>query len=155
MNTLIRSIGVILFFAVLLVGGTVQQTCARSPIHHKSTNYDILLMDGLLGTAVGGVAGLTVGVLGDAESEDVFTDYILPGMGIGVISGVVYALLSGNSPLYSRRLFMHNGQPKGILHFDADATLLDIEPIRALPRQKYSKEEESAQWRFELFTMSF
>ncbi len=157
MNLPTRMAGIILLAVMLILAGAVQQARALSPFQRRSAvKYDILLLDGLMGTAAGGAAGLTVGVLGDAESEDIFSDYILPGMGIGALGGVIYGLLYDNaSSLFYSNMYMHNGQPKGLLHFDAESSVLDFQPVRGLPRSECGKEEDRPKWRVNLFTMSF
>lgn len=155
MNLLTRSAGIAMLAAIVLLSGTARQAHALSPFQRRSIHYDILLMDSLLGTAVGGAAGLTVGVLGDAESEDIFSDYMLPGMGIGALSGVIYGLLyNSGSSLFYNDIYMHNGQPKGLLHFDVNSSVLDLRSVRALPRSDI-QEKDRPKWRVNLFTMSF
>lgn len=157
MNLLTRTASIAALSAVLILSSTAQSFAqGLQPIQWRSKNdYDVILLDGLFGTAIGGAAGLTIGVLSDAESENIFSDFILPGIGIGAISGVLYALLY-NSPSFYDRMYMNNGQPKGLLHFDADLSALDIHPARVLPRQEYRKAQDDAvKWRCDLFTMSF
>ena len=58
------------------------------------------------------------------------------------------------SPLFYSTLYMPNGQPKGLLHFDGEANVLDMHPARILPKQEYRHEDGPA-WRINLISMSF
>ena len=148
-----QMLGIWVLAAALLMGGGAQYAHAKSPLHMEKVDYRVLLMDTLLGTAVGGAAGLTFGVMGDAESEDILSDYIAPGLGIGALGGLLYALLY-DTPLFTKNLYLPNGHPKGILHIDVADRAVNVHPLRALPKQEF-RQEEGLAWRVNMVTMSF
>ncbi|MCI5120030.1 MAG: hypothetical protein D3908_02325 [Candidatus Electrothrix sp. AUS4] len=121
--------------------------------HCLHSNKDIVFIDTLWGAAVGGVAGLSIGLLSD-DDNDLFSDYVAKGAGIGAVGGLLYGLFHAPDPYYGHT-HLNNGQPKGLLHFDADDNLLAINLGKVIPRRQFDKDLEESKWRFDLFTTTF
>ena len=145
MNWLTRTVSIAVLAAALVLGGTTQG---------RTQPLDIILVDSLWGTAVGGIAGLSIGLLSEDDEDEIFSDYMAKGMGVGALGGLLYGLFHYAPPYYGQA-YLNNGQPKGLLHFNADDNILAINPGKAIPRQEFDKELEDSKWRFDLFTTSF
>lgn len=104
-------------------------------------------MDSLWGTAVGGIAGLSIGLLSEDDEDEIFSDYMVKGMGVGALGGLLYSFFHCSSSYY--------GQPKGLLHFSSDNNLLAVNLGKVIPRQEFDKDLKESKWRFDLFTTSF
>ncbi|MCI5207354.1 MAG: hypothetical protein D3910_00830 [Candidatus Electrothrix sp. ATG2] len=145
MNWLTRVVSIAVLSAVLVLGGTTQG---------RTQPLDIILVDSLWGTAVGGIAGLSIGLLSEDDDDEIFSEYMVKGMGVGALGGLLYGLFHYAPPYYGNA-YLNNGQPKGLLHFSANDNILAISPGKVLPRQEFDKELEESTWRFDLFTTSF
>ncbi|MCI5222029.1 MAG: hypothetical protein D3924_05000 [Candidatus Electrothrix sp. AR4] len=146
MNWLTRTVSIAVLSAILLLGGTTQG---------RSNTLDVIFVDSLWGTAVGGIAGLSIGLLAEDDDDEIFSEYMVKGMGVGALGGLLYGLFHYAPPYYGHT-YMNNGQPKGLLHFNADANVLAVRPAKVIPRQELSKyENDASKWRFDLFTTSF
>ena len=146
MNWLTRTVSIVALSAMLLLGGTTQG---------RSNTLDIVLVDSLWGAAVGGIAGLSVGLLAADDDDEIFSDYMVKGMGVGALGGLLYGMFAYAPPYYGQ-VYLNNGQPKGLLHFNADSNVLAISPAKVIPRQEFAKDEvDSSKWRFDLFTTTF
>ncbi|WPD22905.1 MAG: hypothetical protein Q3M24_03675 [Candidatus Electrothrix aestuarii] len=144
MNWLTKAVRITVLVAVLVLGGTTQG---------RTQSLNIVVIDSLWGAAVGGVAGLSIGLLSD-DDNDLFSDYVAKGAGVGAVGGLLYGLFSSPSPYYGQ-MYLNNGQPKGLLHFDADENLLAINLGKVIPRRQFDKDLEESKWRLDLFTTTF
>ena len=145
MNWLTRIVSIAVLSAVLVLGGTTQG---------RTQPLDIILVDSLWGTAVGGIAGLSIGLLSEDDDDEVFSEYMVKGMGVGALGGLLYGLFHYAPPYYGNA-YLINGQPKGLLHFSANENILAINPGKVIPRQEFDQELEGSQWRFDLFSTSY
>ncbi|MGB5684307.1 MAG: hypothetical protein WBM35_00735 [Candidatus Electrothrix sp.] len=145
MNWLTKGISITVVSAVLIVGGTTQG---------RSQPLDVVFINSLWGAAVGGIAGLSIGLLSEDDDNEIFSQYMAKGMGVGALGGLLYGLFHHPSP-YDGQVYLKNGQPKGLLHFSADNNLLAINLGKVIPRQEFDKDLEESKWRFDLFSTSF
>ncbi|WP_339136294.1 MAG: hypothetical protein WGN25_00170 [Candidatus Electrothrix sp. GW3-4] len=145
MNWLTRAASIAVLSAVLILGGTTQG---------RSQPLDVIFIDSLWGAAVGGIAGLSIGLLSENDEDEIFSDYMAKGMGVGALGGLLYGLFHYPPPYYGQR-YLNNGQPKGLLHFSTDDNILAISPGKIIPRQEFDKDLEESTWRFDLFSTSF
>jgi hypothetical protein len=143
MNWLTKTAGIALLSAALLFGGTAQS---------RANSLDIILVDSLWGTAVGGIAGLSIGLLSEDDDDEIFSEYMVKGMGVGALGGLLYGLFDYRDPYYG---YLNNGQPKGLVHFNPDDHLLAVRPSRIIPRRVYGQTADDANWRFDLFSTAF
>ncbi len=142
MNWLTKTASIALLSAALLFGGTAQS---------RANSLDVIVVDSLWGTAVGGIAGLSIGLLSEDDDDEIFSEYMVKGMGVGALGGLLYGLFD-YGPYYG---YMNNGQPKGLVHFNSDDHLLAVRPARIIPRRVYGKTPDDANWRFDLFSTAF
>ena len=145
MNWLTRGISIAVLSAVLVLGSTTQG---------RTQPLNVIFMDSLWGTAVGGIAGLSIGLLSENDGDEIFSDYMLKGMGVGALGGLLYGLFHCSSPYYGQA-YLNNRQPKGLLHFSSNDNILAISPGKVIPRQKFDKDLKESNWRFDLLSMSF
>ncbi len=145
MNWLTKAVSIAVVSAVLVLGGTTQG---------RTQPLDVIFMDSLWGTAVGGIAGLSIGLLSEDDGDEIFSDYMVKGMGVGALGGLLYGLFYYSPPYYGQA-YLNNGQPKGLLHFNSNDNILAISPGKVIPRQEFDKDLEESKWRFDLFTTSF
>ena len=145
MNWLTKSVSIAVAAAALVLGGTTQG---------RTQPFDVIFVDSLWGTAVGGIAGLSIGLLSEDDDDEIFSDYMVKGMGVGALGGLLYGLFHYSPPFYGD-VYLNNGQPKGLFHFNADDNLLAISPGKMIPRQEFDKDQEYSNWRFDLFSTSF
>ena len=143
MNWLTRTAGIALLSVALLFSGTAQS---------RANTLDVVVVDSLWGAAVGGIAGLSIGLLSEDDDDEIFSDYMVKGMGVGALGGLLYGLFDYRDPYYG---YMNNGQPKGLVHFNPDDHLLAVRPSRIIPRRVYGKTADDANWRFDLFSTAF
>ena len=145
MNWLTRGISITVVSAVLILGGTTQG---------RTQPLDVVFINSLWGAAVGGIAGLSIGLLSEDDDDEIFSHYLAKGVGVGALGGLLYGLFHRSPPYYGQ-MDLHNGQPKGLLHFSADNNILAINLGKVIPRQAFDKDLEESQWRFDLFSTSF
>ncbi len=146
MNKLKRNINIAALSAVLILGGTAQGQAAT---------LEVVIMNSLWGTAVGGIAGLSIGLLDEDDKDTIFSKYMAKGMAVGALGGLLCGLLDPALPYYGH-MYLNNGQPKGLLHFDADTDVLTVRPAKIIPRREFSaNEDDISTWRFDLFTTTF
>ncbi|CAK8721507.1 hypothetical protein KKHLCK_10760 [Candidatus Electrothrix laxa] len=146
MNWLTRGISIAVASAVLVLGGTTQG---------RTQPLNVIFMDSLWGAAVGGIAGLSIGLLSENDGDEIFSDYMAKGMGVGALGGLLYGLFYSSPASYYGQTYLTHGQPKGLLHFSANDNILTISPGKVIPRQDFDKDLEESTWRFDLFTTSF
>jgi hypothetical protein len=145
MSWLTRGVSIAVLSAVFVLSSTTQG---------RTQPFDVIFVDSLWGTAVGGIAGLSIGLLSEDDDDEIFSDYMVKGMGVGALGGLLYGLFHYSPPHYGS-MYLNNGQPKGLLHFSADDNILAVSPGKVIPRQAFDKDLEESKWRFDLFTTSF
>ncbi|MCI5130252.1 MAG: hypothetical protein D3904_01730 [Candidatus Electrothrix sp. EH2] len=145
MNWLTKTASAAVLAAALVLGGTTQG---------RTQPFDVIFVDSLWGTAVGGIAGLSIGLLSEDDDDEIFSDYMVKGMGVGALGGLLYGLFHYSPPYYGD-VYLNNGQPKGLFHFNANDNLLAISPGKVIPRQEFDQDLEESEWRFDLFSTSF
>ena len=138
MNRPTKAVRITVLVAVLILGGTAP---GRTQALH------IVVIDTFWGTAVGGIAGLSIGLLTDDDDDKLFSEYMATGAGVGAAGGLLYGLFSSPPPYY--------GQPEGLLHFNAEENLLAVNLGKVIPRRQVDKDMEETGWRFDLFSTSF
>ncbi|MCI5148819.1 MAG: hypothetical protein D3916_05420 [Candidatus Electrothrix sp. MAN1_4] len=143
MNWLTRGVSIVVLSAVLVLSSTTQG---------RTQPFEVIFVDSLWGTAVGGIAGLSIGLLSEDDGDEIFSDYMLKGMGVGALGGLLYGLFHYPPSPYG---YLNNRQPTGLLHFSANDNILAVSPGKVIPRQAFDKELEESKWRFDLFSTSF
>jgi hypothetical protein len=143
MSWLTRGVSIIVLSAVLVLSSTTQG---------RTQPFDVIFVDSLWGTAVGGIAGLSIGLLSEDDGDEIFSDYMVKGMGVGALGGLLYGLFDYPPSHYG---YLNNGEPTGLLHFSANDNILAVSPGKVIPRQSFDKELDESQWRFDLFSTSF
>lgn len=144
MKWLTKAVSMAVLVAGLILGGT---TLGRSQ------QSNIVIIDSLWGAAVGGVAGLSIGLLSD-DDNNLFSEYVAKGAGVGAAGGLLYGLFASPPPYYGQ-MYLNNGQPKGLVHFNANDNFLVVNPVKIIPRRQFDKNPEESKWRFDLFTTTF
>ena len=145
MNRLTKVVRIAVLVAVLILTGTAP---GRTQAIH------IVVIDSLWGAAVGGIAGLSIGLITDNDQDKLFSDYMTKGAGVGAAGGLLYGLFSSPSPYYGQ-MYLNNSQPEGLLHFNADENLLAVNLGKVIPRRQVDKDMDETRWRFDLFSTSF
>ncbi len=145
MKWLTKAVSIAVVSVVLVLGGTTQG---------RTQPLDVIFIDSLWGTAVGGIAGLSIGLLSENDEDEIFSQYMVKGMGVGALGGLLYGLFHCSSPYYGQ-MYLNNGQAKGLFHFSANDNILAISPGKVIPRQEFDKDLEESNWRFDLFSISF
>lgn len=143
MNWLTKTVSVAVLAAALVLGGTTPG---------RTQPLNVIFVDSLWGTAVGGIAGLSIGLLSEDDDDEIFSDYMVKGMGVGALGGLLYGLFHYPPSHYG---YLNNGQPQGLFHFNVDDNLLAVSPGKVIPRQEFDKDMEDSNWRFDLFSTSF
>lgn len=129
MNWLTKAVSIAAVSAVMVLGGTTQG---------RTQPFDVIFMDSLWGTAVGGIAGLSIGLLSEDDGDEIFSDYMVKGMGVGALGGLLYGLFYYSPPYYGQA-YLNNGQPKGLLHFNSNDNILAVSPVRLFPGRNSTK----------------
>jgi hypothetical protein len=145
MNWLTKAVSIAVVSAILVLGGTTQG---------RTQPLEVVFVDSLWGAAVGGIAGLSIGLLSEDEDDEIFSQYMAKGMGVGALGGFLYGLFHYSPPYYGQ-VYLNNGQPKGLLHFSSDNNILAISLGKVIPRQEFDKDLEESKWCFDLFSTSF
>lgn len=143
MNRLTKAVSIAAVSAVLILGGTTQG---------RTQSLQVIFTNTLWGTAVGGIAGLSIGLLSENDDDKIFSDYMVKGMGVGALGGLLYGIFS---PSYYEQTYLSNGQPKGLLHFSSNDNILAINPGGIIPRPAFDKDLDESTWHFNLFSTSF
>ena len=144
MNWLKRSLS-IGFLSLLLMTGGITNARAQS--------LEVVFKSSLWGAGIGGVSGLALWALQDEDKEDtVFSKYIIKGMAFGVFAGMGVGIIDSQS---GGDVFMSNGQPKGLLHYDAQSSVLAVSPVKMIPRPELDVLYQRPEWRVDLFTATF
>jgi len=145
MNWLTKAVSIAVVSAVLILGGTSQG---------HTQPFNVIFMDTLWGTAVGGIAGLSIGLLSEDDEDEIFSQYMVKGMGVGALGGLLYSFFHYPSSYYGQ-MYLNNGQPKGLFHFSSDNNTLAVSLSKVIPRQEFDKDLEESKWCFHLFSTSF
>jgi hypothetical protein len=143
MNWLTKGVSIAVLSAILILSSTTQG---------RTQPFDVIFVDSLWGTAVGGIAGLSIGLLSEDDDDEIFSNYMVKGMGVGALGGLLYGLFHYPPSHYG---YLNNGQPTGLLHFNSNDNILAVSPGKVIPRQSFDKDLEESKWRFDLFSTSF
>ncbi|MCI5194122.1 MAG: hypothetical protein D3915_13520 [Candidatus Electrothrix sp. AU1_5] len=144
MSWLTRGVSIAVLSALLVLSNATQG---------RTQSFEVIFVDSLWGAAVGGIAGLSIGLLIEDDDDEVFSKYMVKGMGAGALGGLLYGIF--HCPPHYGDIYLNNGQPKGLFHFNSNDNILAIRPGKVIPRQDFDKDLEEANWRFDLFTTSF
>ncbi len=155
MYILTRTISIVAISTILILGGSPRKSYAHF------SGGEITVIMGLCGGAIGGFFGAAAGAMSDSDQDE--TDemtYI--GMGVGAGAAITYVgvkmlrvNLMTHSPSSYSSMFMDNGMPKGLIHFDAYSSVPEIQPANILPRPEFLQEAHSLTYRFDVLTVSF
>jgi hypothetical protein len=144
MNWLKRTLGISLLSVILLFGIITNA---------RAETLEVVFKSSLWGSAIGGVSGLALWALQEEDKEDkLFPKYIIKGMALGLFVGMgsgIYDSQAGGD------VFMGDGKPKGLFHFDLNSKVIAIRPAKILPRPELDDNTDSPQWRLDLLTASF
>lgn len=143
MNRIAKAVSIAAVSAVLILGGTTQG---------RARQLDVIFINSFWGAAVGGIAGLSIGLLSENDEDKIFSDYMVKGMGVGALGGLLYGIFS---PSYYGETYLSNGQPKGLLHFSSNENILAVRPGRIIPRPEFDKDLDESTWRVDLFSTTF
>jgi hypothetical protein len=144
MNWLKRTLGISVLSVSLLFGIITNA---------RAETLEVVFKSSLWGSAIGGVSGLALWALQEEDKEDkLFPKYIIKGMALGLFVGMgsgIYDSQAGGD------VFMGDGKPKGLFHFDLNSKVIAIRPAKILPRPELDDNTDSPQWRLDLLTASF
>ena len=144
MNWLKRTLGICVLSVSLLFG---------SITNARSETLEIVFKSSLWGSAIGGVSGLALWALQEEDKEDkLFPKYIIKGLAVGLFVGMGYGIYDSQA---GGDVFMGDGKPKGLFHFDLNSKVIAIRPAKILPRPELDDNTDSSQWRLDLLTASF
>ena len=144
MNWLKRTLGFCVLSVSLLFG---------SITNARADTLEVVFKSSLWGSAIGGVSGLALWALQEEDKEDkLFPKYIIKGMAVGLFVGMGYGIFDSQA---GGDVFMGDGKPKGLFHFDLNSKVIAIRPAKILPRPELDDNTDSPQWRLDLLTASF
>jgi hypothetical protein len=144
MNWLKRSLGICVLTVSLLFGGITNA---------RAETLEVVFKSSLWGSAIGGVSGLALWALQEEDKEDkLFPKYIIKGLAVGLFVGMGFGMYDSQS---GGDIFMSDGKPKGLFHFDLNSNVLALRPAKILPRPELDDNMASPQWRLDLLTASF
>ena len=119
----------------------------------KAETLELVFKSSLWGSAIGGVSGLALWALQEEDKEDkLFPKYVVKGLAVGLFVGMGYGIYDSQA---GGDIFMGDGNPKGLFHFDLNAKVIAIRLAKILPRPKLFDDSASHQWRLDLLTASF
>jgi len=144
MNWLKRTLGICVLSVSLLFG---------SITNAQAETLEVVFKSSLWGSAIGGVSGLALWALQEEDKEDkLFPKYIIKGMAVGLFVGMGYGIYDSQA---GSDVFMGDGKPNGLFHFDLNSKVIAIRPAKILPRPELDDNTNSPQWRLDLLTASF
>ena len=144
MNWLKKTLGTCVLSVSLLFG---------SITNVRAEALEVVFKSSLWGSAIGGVSGLALWALQEEDKEDkLFPKYIIKGMAVGLFVGMGYGIYDSQA---GDDVFMGDGKPKGLFHFDLNSNVIAIRPAKILPRPELDDNAASPQWRLFLLTASF
>ena len=73
-------------------------------------------------------------------------------MAIGLFAGMAVGVFEAQT---DSGMFMSNGIPKGLFHFDLNTHSLALRPTKFIPQPDYDTSMESPQWSLDLLTAAF
>jgi hypothetical protein len=144
MNWLKRTLGISLLSVILLFGIITNA---------RAETLEVVFKSSLWGSAIGGVSGLALWALQEEDKEDkLFPKYIIKGLAVGLFVGMGYGIYDSQA---GGDVFMGDGKPKGLFHFDLNSKVIAIRPAKILPLPELDDNTDSPQWRLDLLTASF
>ena len=119
----------------------------------RSETLEIVFKNSIWGSAIGGVSGVAFWALQDEDKEDkLFPKYVIKGMAIGLFAGMAVGIFEAQT---DSGIFMSNGVPKGLFHFDMNSHSLALTATKIIPQPDYDTTMESPQWILDLLTANF
>ena len=144
MNWLKKTFGICSLSLTILFSGTSSAS---------SETLEIVFKNSIWGAAIGGVSGVAFWALQDEDKEDkFFPKYVVKGMAIGLFAGMAVGIYEAQT---DSGIFMSNGVPKGLFHFDMNSHLLAVTPSKIFPRPNYDTSIESPKWSLDLLSAAF
>ena len=144
MNWLKRTLGMLVLAVSLLFGGITNA---------RAETLEVVFKSSLWGSAIGGVSGVALWALQDEDKEDkLFSKYVIKGLALGLFVGMGFGMFDSQS---GGDIFMSDGKPKGLIHFDLNSKVLALRPAKIIPRPELDDNTVSPQWRLDLLTASF
>ncbi|MAF56275.1 MAG: hypothetical protein CL909_09505 [Deltaproteobacteria bacterium] len=144
MNWLKKTVGICVLSVSLLFGGITNA---------RAETLEVVFKSSLWGSAIGGVSGLAFWALQDEDKEDkLFPKYVVKGLAMGLFVGMGFGIYDSQS---GGDIFMSDGKPKGLFHFDLNSNVLALRLAKILPRPELDDNTASSQWRLDLLTASF
>ena len=144
MNWLKKTLGICTLSLTILFSGTNTAS---------SETLEIVFKNSIWGAAIGGVSGVAFWALQDEDKEDkFFPKYVVRGMAIGLFAGMAVGIFEAQT---DSGIFMSNGYPKGLLHFDMNSHSLALTPTKIIPRLDYDTSIESSKWSLDLLSAAF
>ena len=144
MNWLKRTLGIcVLSVSLLFVSIT----------NVRAETLELVFKSSLWGSAIGGVSGLALWALQEEDKEDkLFPKYVTKGLAVGLFVGMGYGIYDSQA---GSDVFMSEGKPKGLFHFELNPNVITIRPAKILPRPEIYDSGASPRWRLDLLTASF
>ena len=144
MNWLKRTLGIPLLSVILLFGIITNA---------RAETLEVVFKSSIWGSAIGGVSGLALWALQEEDKEDeLFSKYVIKGMAFGLFVGMGFGMYDSQA---GGDVFMGDGKPKGLFHFDLNSKVIAIRPAKILPLPELDDNTDSPQWRLDLLTASF
>ena len=144
MNWLKKTFGICSLSLAILFSGTSSAS---------SETLEIVFRNSIWGAAIGGVSGVALWALQDEDKEDkLFPKYVVKGMAIGLFAGMAVGIYEAQT---DGGMFMSNGVPNGLFHFDINSHSLVLNPTKIIPQPDYDTSMESPQWSLDLLTAAF
>ena len=119
----------------------------------SSETLEIVFKNSVWGAAIGGVSGVAIWALQEDDKEDkFFPKYVVRGMAIGLFAGMAVGVYEAQT---DSGIFMSNGVPKGLFHFDMNSHSLALIPTKIIPQPDYDTLMKSPKWRLDLLSAVF
>ena len=144
MNWLKRTLGICVLSVSLLFG---------SITNAQAVTLEVVFKSSIWGSAIGGVSGLALWALQEEDKEDeLFSKYVIKGMAFGLFVGMGFGIYDSQA---GGDVFMGDGKPNGLFHFDLNSNVIALRLAKILPRPELDDNAASPQWRLDLLTASF
>ena len=144
MNWLKKTFGICAISLTILFSGASSAS---------SETLEIVFKNSIWGAAIGGVSGVAFWALQDEDKEDkFFPKYVVRGMAVGLFAGMAVGIFEAQT---DSGIFMSNGYPKGLLHFDMNSHSIAVIPTKIIPQPDYSTSMETLQFSIDLLTAAF
>lgn len=135
-----------------VVVGLLLGVAVFGPIREsRAQNLETVFINGLWGSAIGGLTGLAMWALQEKDGQDkLFSRYILRGAALGVFVGVAYGVWdSQQGDAFSQHT------PKGLLHWNDGTQQLAFQPTRLVPEWSTHPNSRTSQYQVRLLTAEF